>query len=455
MDYYYTIDASGNLCHWGTKGMKWGRRLYQNKDGSLTPLGKKRYAKEEADLKAREKFVKNREREAAKRAKLDAKKAELDAREKALNGGSGKKGEGNAKADAAPKKKSLSEMSDVELNEAIERARLEDTYRSLRPEPVAKSSFGKEVLTDVVKPALMNSGRKALEAVIDKSVKDLLKDKVDPNSLAGIEAANKKLAAQLRNKLLKEGIDIDVKGENVKAWQQFVNDRNAAKKAEEDAKAAKAQEKVDAKAAKAQAKADAKAAKKAEAEAEEQARIDAKERQDEYYRVKAQRTQEYHDRVAAENQREYYEYKDSVRQEAADRYGKRKQEEYKARKAEAKAKTGPKITVEDGPSRTNKSHSDDTSRRDPVIIDADISSDKQMVRYNSNTGLSVISNAHSTSGKQYVEGFNWNDLHYSNKSGSSSPSKSGDSDYDVESLIRRNGETLDDWYGRMKRSGLI
>lgn len=31
------------LHHSGIKGMKWGIRRYQNKDGSLTPLGKKRY----------------------------------------------------------------------------------------------------------------------------------------------------------------------------------------------------------------------------------------------------------------------------------------------------------------------------------------------------------------------------------------------------------------------------
>lgn len=32
------------LYHHGTKGMKWGIRKYQNKDGTLTPAGKKRYA---------------------------------------------------------------------------------------------------------------------------------------------------------------------------------------------------------------------------------------------------------------------------------------------------------------------------------------------------------------------------------------------------------------------------
>lgn len=33
---------NNELYHWGIKGMKWGVRRYQNKDGSLTPAGKKR-----------------------------------------------------------------------------------------------------------------------------------------------------------------------------------------------------------------------------------------------------------------------------------------------------------------------------------------------------------------------------------------------------------------------------
>lgn len=35
------------LAHHGIKGMRWGVRRYQNKDGSLTPAGKKRYSPED------------------------------------------------------------------------------------------------------------------------------------------------------------------------------------------------------------------------------------------------------------------------------------------------------------------------------------------------------------------------------------------------------------------------
>ena len=40
---YYILTSDCELYHWGVKGMKWGVRRYQNKDGSLTPAGKKRY----------------------------------------------------------------------------------------------------------------------------------------------------------------------------------------------------------------------------------------------------------------------------------------------------------------------------------------------------------------------------------------------------------------------------
>ena len=45
MEKKYCITSRAELCHYGVKGMKWGVRRYQNKDGTLTNAGKKRLAK--------------------------------------------------------------------------------------------------------------------------------------------------------------------------------------------------------------------------------------------------------------------------------------------------------------------------------------------------------------------------------------------------------------------------
>jgi len=57
--YQSSLNGEDELQHWGIKGMRWGRRRYQNKDGSLTPAGRKRYGQD--DLSPEERA----EREAA------------------------------------------------------------------------------------------------------------------------------------------------------------------------------------------------------------------------------------------------------------------------------------------------------------------------------------------------------------------------------------------------------
>ena len=39
----WTCTRQGELYHHGIKGQKWGIRRFQNKDGSVTPAGARRY----------------------------------------------------------------------------------------------------------------------------------------------------------------------------------------------------------------------------------------------------------------------------------------------------------------------------------------------------------------------------------------------------------------------------
>ena len=51
---------NNELQHFGIKGMKWGVRRYQNKDGSLTPAGKKRYDESDEEREKKEKSKKTK-----------------------------------------------------------------------------------------------------------------------------------------------------------------------------------------------------------------------------------------------------------------------------------------------------------------------------------------------------------------------------------------------------------
>lgn len=182
MEEIYTISSDDELHHWGIKGQKWGIRRYQNKDGSLTPAGRKRYASEEAYLKEREKSIKNRERVKARQAKIDAKKAELDAREKALEDPKNIK-----QPSGHPERKTIKDLTDDELDRAISRAKKEEEYRKYHPIPEVKPKFKDRLIDEVITPAAISSGKKALESAIDKAAKEMLKDKVDPNSYEALK----------------------------------------------------------------------------------------------------------------------------------------------------------------------------------------------------------------------------------------------------------------------------
>lgn len=48
----YRVVRDNELYHYGVKGMKWGVRRFQNKDGSYTRAGRKRYSKHSINLKS-------------------------------------------------------------------------------------------------------------------------------------------------------------------------------------------------------------------------------------------------------------------------------------------------------------------------------------------------------------------------------------------------------------------
>ena len=126
---------SNSLCHFGIKGMKWGIRRYQNKDGSLTATGKKRYNEGEQSPK-----------------------------------------EKPASSSSSNRSRSISELSDAELRTRINRLNLEKQYKQLISEGASSNtkqvregkSFANEIKDRAVKhvflPAAEEIGRQIVRS---------------------------------------------------------------------------------------------------------------------------------------------------------------------------------------------------------------------------------------------------------------------------------------------------
>ena len=163
---YMIKDSPNELCHHGVRGQKWGVRRYQNKDGSLTDAGAKRYARDareqgydKYDSQSRT-YYKTSKKNGRSDLKVDANRyaKEDTERTKRLVDSTRQMNENlkNAnqnsinQANRRNKKNrmDLSSMTDQELRQQINRELLERQYNDVFNEK--KVSRGREFATSVL-----------------------------------------------------------------------------------------------------------------------------------------------------------------------------------------------------------------------------------------------------------------------------------------------------------------
>lgn len=165
---------NNELKHWGVRGMKWGVRRYQNKDGSLTPAGKKRYDKEMEKLKAEEKVLRTKARTQAKLGKLDSKRQEIEELKRKLRGDDPDNTKSSPKEESVKPVKTntkvnLKKISDSDLQAVVNRLRNEESYEKMTAPK--HRTIGRAFIDDIFKPSVTDASKNILTDVLKKKGK--------------------------------------------------------------------------------------------------------------------------------------------------------------------------------------------------------------------------------------------------------------------------------------------
>lgn len=142
------------IYHHGVKGQKWGVRRYQNEDGSLTSAGQARRNKTN-ETKRHDKIINNN---------LNKTKTILDSSSSIV--GNGKKiADSINKSSAYKKTKNLSNMSDSELRERVNRMNLERQYSDLTANQVSRGRANVGAILDTA-GAVLGIGASAVSIAL-------------------------------------------------------------------------------------------------------------------------------------------------------------------------------------------------------------------------------------------------------------------------------------------------